>query len=68
MLLEIKKLNKKFGSVVAAENINFSMSEKEVIGLLGPNGAGKTTFCNIITGYTKQDSGEIIFKGIIFQI
>ena len=63
MLLEIKKLNKKFGSVVAAENINFSMSEKEVIGLIGSNGAGKTTFCNIITGYTKQDSGEIIFKG-----
>ena len=65
MLLEIKKLNKKFGSVVVAENINFSMSEKEVIGIIGSNGAGKTTFCNIITGYTKQDSGEIIFKGKI---
>ena len=63
MLLEIKNLSKKFGSVIAADNINFSMGNKEVIGIIGSNGAGKTTFCNIITGYIKQDKGEIIFKG-----
>ena len=63
MLLEVKNLNKKFGSVIAAENINFSMGDNEVIGIIGSNGAGKTTFCNIITGYTKKDKGEIIFKG-----
>ena len=34
----------------------------EVIGIIGSNGAGKTTFCNIITGYTKQDNGEIYFQ------
>ena len=62
MLLEVRNLNKKFGSVVAAENINFSMGNNEVIGIIGSNGAGKTTFCNIITGYTQQDNGEIFFK------
>ena len=63
MLLEVKNLFKNFGSVVAAENINFSMGNNEVIGIIGSNGAGKTTFCNIITGYTKPDKGEIKFKG-----
>ena len=57
MLLEVKKLNKKFGSVIAADNINFSMDGSEVIGIIGSNGAGKTTFCNIITGYIKKDEG-----------
>ncbi len=63
MLLEVTKLYKKFGSVTAANNINFSMSENEVIGVIGANGAGKTTFCNMITGYTDPDRGKILFKG-----
>ena len=63
MLLKVKNLNKSFGSVSAAKNINFSMEDNEVIGIIGSNGAGKTTFCNIITGYTKADSGTILFKG-----
>ena len=63
MLLEVKNLNKKFGSVTAANNINFKMNENEIIGVIGANGAGKTTFCNIITGYLKPDSGEILYEG-----
>ena len=63
MLLKVKNLNKKFGSVVAAKNINFSMNKKEVIGVIGSNGAGKTTFCNMITGYIKADTGKILFDG-----
>ena len=59
MVLEVKNLYKNFGSIAAANNINFNMKKKEVIGVIGSNGAGKTTFCNIITGYTKADSGEI---------
>ena len=61
MLLKVENLNKKFGSVVAARNINFSMNKKEVIGVIGSNGAGKTTFCNMITGYIKADTGKILF-------
>ena len=63
MLLEVKNLNKKFGSVTAANNINFKMNENEIIGVIGANGAGKTTFCNIITGYVKPDSGLILYDG-----
>ena len=63
MLLEVKNLNKKFGSVSAANNISFKMNENEIIGVIGPNGAGKTTFCNIITGYLKPDSGVILYEG-----
>ena len=63
MLLEVRNLYKNFGSVSAAENINFSMNSNEIIGIIGSNGAGKTTFCNIITGYTKADKGEVLFKG-----
>ena len=62
MLLQVKNLYKKFGSVVAANNINFSMQKNEIIGVIGSNGAGKTTFCNMITGYTKADEGEIFLK------
>ena len=62
MLLQVKNLYKKFGSVVAANNINFSMQNNETIGVIGSNGAGKTTFCNMITGYTKADEGEIFLK------
>ena len=40
MLLEVKKLYKNFGSVVAAEDINFSMGNDEIIGIIGANGAG----------------------------
>ena len=50
MLLEVKNLNKSFGSVTAAKNINFKMNENDIIGVIGSNGAGKTTFCNMITG------------------
>ena len=63
MLLEVKRLCKKFGSVSAAKDIDFSMAKNEVIGVIGSNGAGKTTFCNMITGYTKADSGKIFFNG-----
>ena len=63
MLLEVKNLNKKFGSVTAANNINFKMNKNEIIGVIGANGAGKTTFCNIITGYLKADSGVILYEG-----
>ena len=63
MLLEVKNLHKKFGSVTAANNINFKMNKNEIIGVIGANGAGKTTFCNIITGYLKPDSGVIVYEG-----
>lgn len=60
---EIRNLNKSFGKVVVANNINFSIEKGEFVGIIGPNGAGKTTLYHMITGIVKPTSGEIFFKG-----
>ncbi len=62
-LLEASGLNKRFGAVVAAENLNVSVAAGERVSLIGSNGAGKTTFVNMITGYLKPDSGHIRLDG-----
>ena len=62
-LLNVAQLNKSFGSVKAADNINVSVEQNEVIGIIGANGAGKTTFVNTITGYQKPDTGTISYEG-----
>lgn len=62
-VLTVKGLTKSFGGLVAVKNVNFSVSEGEILGLIGPNGAGKTTIFNLITGFIKPDAGLIVFKG-----
>lgn len=62
-LLEVKQLEKKFGAVVAASDINVNIDAGEIVGVIGSNGAGKTTFVNMVTGYLKPSSGEIIYRG-----
>jgi len=61
-ILEIKNLSKFFGGIKANNNINFDVSKGEILGVIGPNGAGKSTLFDLITGYTKPDSGEILYK------
>ncbi len=63
VILEASALNKRFGAVVAADNISARIEKDAVVGLIGTNGAGKTTFVNMITGYLKPDSGTIAFRG-----
>lgn len=58
-IVEIKDLTKKYGSLVAVDNISLTIVEGEIFGLLGPNGAGKTTLINILTGLVKVDKGTI---------
>ena len=58
-LLRATAIEKRFGAVVAASEINISVTVGERISLIGSNGAGKTTFVNMITGYLKPDSGHI---------
>jgi len=60
-LLEIRKLTKQFGGLVAVDCVNFYLDEKEILGLIGPNGAGKTTIFNMITGIYPPTTGEIHF-------
>ena len=58
-LLRAENINKSFGAVVAASNININIDKGERVSLIGSNGAGKTTFMNIVTGYLKPDNGHI---------
>lgn len=62
-MIEVKNITKKYGSVVAVNNISFKINEGEIIGLLGPNGAGKSTTMNMITGYIEPTEGDIIIEG-----
>jgi branched-chain amino acid transport system ATP-binding protein len=58
-LLEVKQLTKKFGGLVAIDNIDFCMEEGQIVSVIGPNGAGKTTFFNMISGLYPADRGII---------
>lgn len=62
-LLEIKKLTKSFGGLMANQDIDVVVQESEIVGLIGPNGAGKTTLFNCVTGYYSPDSGQVLFDG-----
>ena len=61
--LEIRNLVKKFGGLVATNNLSFDLAEGESLGLIGPNGAGKTTVFSQIMGELKQTSGTIKLFG-----
>jgi ABC-type branched-subunit amino acid transport system ATPase component len=62
-IMEVKGLEKRFGAVVAATEINVEVHPRDRIGIIGTNGAGKTTFVNMVTGYLKPSSGDIRFEG-----
>jgi len=63
-MLEISKVTKKFGGLVALKDVSLTIKNNELWGLIGPNGAGKTTLFNCISGVYKPDSGIIKLKGI----
>ena len=62
-MIEVKNLSKNYGSKTALHDINFSVSDGEILGFLGPNGAGKSTTMNIITGYISSTSGTVTVDG-----
>lgn len=62
-LLTLTNVSRRFGGLLALDNVSVSLSEGEVVGLIGPNGAGKTTFVNVVTGVLKPTAGEIEFRG-----
>ena len=61
VILKTTNLQKSFSGIIAAEDINITVKESEIIGIIGANGAGKTVFVNMITGYLKPTSGTIEF-------
>ena len=63
MYVELKNINKTYGSYQASRNVNFGIEKGRLIGLLGPSGSGKTTILRMIAGLETPDSGEIIIDG-----
>jgi branched-chain amino acid transport system ATP-binding protein len=62
-LLSLKELTKRFGGLVAVNQVNLDLYEGEILGLIGPNGAGKTTLFDMISGSFPPTSGRIEFAG-----
>lgn len=65
--LRIDNLNKKFGPLIAVNDVSLSIRRGSITGLIGPNGAGKSTLFDTIAGEVKADSGHIIFNGQAVQ-
>ena len=62
-LLDVSGLTMKFGSLVANNDVSFSVDEGQIVGLIGPNGSGKTTLFNCVSGLYKPVSGRVVFGG-----
>jgi branched-chain amino acid transport system permease protein len=62
-LLSIEGVTRKFGALVAVNDVSFEVRAHEVLALIGPNGAGKSTLLDLITGSLKPDAGRIVFLG-----
>jgi branched-chain amino acid transport system ATP-binding protein len=62
-LLEVTRLRKEFGGLVAVDDVDFAIEEGAIASLIGPNGAGKTTFFNMLTGVYKPTAGRVVFDG-----
>ncbi len=63
MILKVENVTKRFGGLVALNNVSFDVKENEILGIIGPNGAGKTTLFNVISGVYKPEEGRVIFDG-----
>jgi len=63
-LLKVSNISKRFGGIVAVNNLSFEIHEGETVGFIGPNGAGKSTVVNLLSGYLAADSGRIEMSGV----
>ena len=63
VLLDVRGLTKRFGDLVAVNEVSFRVEPGETLGLIGPNGAGKTTLFELVSGYLRPDAGTVAFAG-----
>jgi ABC-2 type transport system ATP-binding protein len=62
-ILDVQRLRKSFGSLIAVDDVSFTVDAGMLVGLLGPNGAGKTTTVSMISGLLAADSGQVLIAG-----
>lgn len=63
MILEIRKLTKRFGGIRALDEVDLALARGELAGLIGPNGSGKTTLFNVVSGIYRPDGGSVLLEG-----
>ena len=63
VLLEAQQVERRFGGLVAVDNVSFTLKAGDILGLIGPNGAGKSTMFNLLTGALRPNSGTVVFQG-----
>jgi branched-chain amino acid transport system ATP-binding protein len=62
-MLALERVSRRFGGLIAVNNVSLALRAGEIVGLIGPNGAGKTTLVNLITGVHRPSAGEIRYLG-----
>jgi branched-chain amino acid transport system ATP-binding protein len=62
-LVQVEGLTRRFGGLVAVDELSFTLETGEIVGLLGPNGSGKTTVLNLLSGALTCDRGRIVLRG-----
>ena len=67
MSLQANNVTKIYGEQKALNKVSFEIKSGEVVGFLGPNGAGKSTMMKILTGYIRQNSGDVTINGLNFN-
>jgi branched-chain amino acid transport system permease protein len=63
VVLEVKNLSRSFGGLKAVQEVSFKLRRNEILGIIGPNGAGKTTVFNLLNGFLRPGTGEILLDG-----
>ena len=62
-ILTVRNLSKSFGGLRAVQDVSFDIAQGSILGIIGPNGAGKTTLFNLLNGFQKPNSGEVLLDG-----
>jgi branched-chain amino acid transport system ATP-binding protein len=63
-VLEVQGLTKRYGGVMALDDISLTVTEGEVLGIIGPNGSGKTTLFDVVSGFVAPDEGAVLLRGL----
>jgi branched-chain amino acid transport system ATP-binding protein len=62
-ILQVEHLTKRYGGLVAVNDVSFNLMEQEILSVIGPNGAGKSTLFKLIASFVRPSSGRVVFNG-----